>query len=158
MKEIRKIIEDYDFNKSFLKCSLVSVVHVEGSSYRRVGARMLVYENGVCLGGISGGCLEGDALRKAQKAIYSDSPTVVRYDTSQDDEHQIGVGLGCRGIIDVLITPIDKNDPDNQIEVLRKCLDKRYPQVILTVIEDKSQHKYLGTISNFAERKDSPIE
>lgn len=152
MKEIRKIIEDYDFNKSFLKCSLVSVVNVNGSSYRRVGARMLVYENGTCLGGISGGCLEGDALKKAQKVIFDNKPQIVRYDTSDPDDHQIGVSLGCRGIIDVLITPIDVTNPHNQIEILRSCLDKRDPQVLVTIVDQFGQEELKGTIKICDER------
>jgi len=64
-------------------------------------------DNGTYLGGISGGCLEGDALRRAKKAITQDKPSVITYDTTQDDDQQIGVGLGCNGIIDVLFTPLN---------------------------------------------------
>ncbi|MEJ7684336.1 MAG: XdhC family protein [Segetibacter sp.] len=45
---------------------MATVVQVEGSSYLRPVARMLVTEDGEITGAISGGCLEGDALRKAQ--------------------------------------------------------------------------------------------
>ena len=51
------------------KCALATVVHLEGSSYRRPGARMLIEEDGLLTGAISGGCLEGDALRKALYVI-----------------------------------------------------------------------------------------
>ena len=66
MKEIESIL--YAFDKYFTagkKCALATVVHVEGSSYRKEGARMLITEDGGLTGAISGGCLEGDALRKA---------------------------------------------------------------------------------------------
>ncbi|HVW62528.1 MAG TPA: XdhC family protein, partial [Puia sp.] len=84
MKEIRAIVKAYqsiDFGKT--RAALATVVRVEGSSYRRAGARMLVLDNGTYLGGISGGCLEGDALRRAQKAIGLHYPSVVTYDTMQ---------------------------------------------------------------------------
>ena len=67
MKEIKAIIEAYhkiDFSKN--KVALLTVIRVEGSSYRRTGARMLVIDSGEWIGGISGGCLEGDALKKAE--------------------------------------------------------------------------------------------
>jgi len=120
MKEIRKIIavyEQMDWQKE--RVALASVVNVEESSYRRIGARMLVGSSGVWTGGISGGCLEGDALRRSQQAIFRGEPSKVVYDTMEDDENQIGVGLGCNGRVEVLFTPIDPGDPANEIEQLK---------------------------------------
>src|SRR5258708_12757028 len=108
MKELRCIVQAYrsiDFSKT--RAALATVVRVEGSSYRRAGARMLVLDNGTYLGGISGGCLEGDALRRAQKGILLNRPSVITYDTTQDDDYQEGGGLGCNGIIHMLFTPFD---------------------------------------------------
>ena len=66
MKEIRDIIKVYEQARDAGKqTALATVVHVEGSSYRRPGARMLIEDDGQLTGAISGGCLEGDALRKA---------------------------------------------------------------------------------------------
>lgn len=134
MKEIRHIVEAYgqiDFSKN--KTALATVVRVEGSSYRRTGARMLVLDNGTYLGGISGGCLEGDALRRAQKAILSNQASVITYDTTRDDHNQIGVGLGCNGIIDVLFTPLDPADLKNPIYLLREQVGTRIPRLLATI-------------------------
>lgn len=134
MKEIRAIVGAYqsiDFGKTC--AALATVVRVEGSSYRRAGARMLVLDNGTYLGGISGGCLEGDALRRAQKAIGLHHPSVVTYDTMQEDDHQVGVGLGCQGIIDVLFTPLDPDDPENPVRVLERLVDIREPACLVTI-------------------------
>src|ERR1700726_3614252 len=103
MKEIMAIINAYDkIDKEQTGAALATVVRVEGSSYRRTGARMLVMDNGVWIGGISGGCLEGDALKRARLAISKLEPSLITYDTTEEDAYQIGVGLGCNGIIDVL--------------------------------------------------------
>src|SRR5882757_1075035 len=108
MKEIKAIIKAYDeADKTAVKLALATVVRVEGSSYRRTGARMLVMDNGVWIGGISGGCLEGDALKRSRLAIKNSRSTLITYDTTEDDAYQIGVGLGCNGIIDVLFTPLN---------------------------------------------------
>jgi xanthine dehydrogenase accessory factor len=134
MKEIRTIIEAYkntDLKKN--NVALATVVRVEGSSYRRTGARMLISDAGEWVGGISGGCLEGDALKKAKLAIAQRKPTLVTYDTTDDDPYQIGVGLGCNGIIDVLLAPLNTQDPNNQVLLLEKCLDARSPNIVLTV-------------------------
>ncbi|HEV7381586.1 MAG TPA: XdhC family protein, partial [Dyadobacter sp.] len=61
MKEIKDIINAYEAAVLAQKrMALATVVHVEGSSYRRPGARMLVTDDGQLTGAISGGCLEGD--------------------------------------------------------------------------------------------------
>jgi len=147
MKEIRHIIEAYgqiDFSQH--KAALATVARVEGSSYRRTGARMLVLNNGTYLGGVSGGCLEGDALRRAQKAIASNQPSVVTYDTTRDDHNQIGVGLGCNGIIDVLFTPLDSSDAANPIGLLRDRAYSRQPCLLATVTGCESRPETLGKI------------
>ncbi len=141
MKEIRHIIaafDQIDFSKN--KAALAMVARVEGSSYRRTGARMLVLDNGTYFGGISGGCLEGDALRRAQKAIASNQASVVTYDTTRDDDEQIGVGLGCNGIIDVLFMPLDPNDVANAVAVIRALAFSRNPRLLATVTSCDHQH------------------
>lgn len=135
MKEIKAIIKAYDeADKLTTGLALATVVRVEGSSYRRTGARMLVMDNGVWVGGISGGCLEGDALKRARSAIQNAKPTLITYDTTDDDPYQIGVGLGCNGVIDVLFTPLGRNDPNNPIEILKSCVSSsREIHVLLMV-------------------------
>src|SRR6476659_10508375 len=134
MKEIKSIIKEYNAIDFFnTKAALATVARVEGSSYRRTGARMLVLDNGNYLGGISGGCLEGDALRRAQKAIAQDKPSIITYDTTQEDGAQIGVGLGCNGIIDVLFTPLHKNDLSNPVELLSTLTSKRETKIVVNI-------------------------
>lgn len=146
MKEIRRIIAAYDdTNHEVERVALASVVKVEESSYRRIGARMLVKSTGAWVGGISGGCLEGDALKHSQMAIYKNTPSKVVYDTMDDDQNQIGVGLGCNGRIEVLFTPIDPKDPNNEIELLRKVVGLETPSILLKVIEAKQQKHLLGS-------------
>ena len=99
---------------------------------------MLVQDNGNWTGGISGGCLEADALKKANFAMAKKKADVVRYDTTQDDGKQIGVGLGCNGIIDVLFHPVDPEDPKNPIEILRSCSKERKVNILLTIISCSS--------------------
>ena len=147
MKEIKAIIQAYDEIKtSGVRAALATVVRVEGSSYRRTGARMLVLESGTWVGGISGGCLEGDALKRARLAINNAQASLITYDTSEDDPHQIGVGLGCNGIIDVLFSPIDFNDANNPIEILKSCLrSTRKTHVLLCITGIESGAANLNT-------------
>lgn len=136
MKEFNDIIDQYDkIDKSKTRLAMATVIDVKGSSYRRIGARMLIQDNGIWTGGISGGCIEGDALKKAHLAISGKKTIKVTYDTSKENEEQIGVSLGCSGVIDVLVSPIDPNDENNPVEQLRNCIASRIPKVLISVIE-----------------------
>jgi xanthine dehydrogenase accessory factor len=85
---------------------LATLVNVEGSSYRRAGARALISANGDRVGSISGGCLEEDILLRARRVAQTWTPEVATYDTTSENDLIWGVGLGCHGIVRVLIEPL----------------------------------------------------
>ena len=132
MKEINDIV--WAFDEALIagkKTALATVVHVSGSSYRRPGARMLVTEDGNITGAISGGCLEGDALRKAVLAITQVKKKLVVYNTLDEDDAKLGIQLGCNGIVSILFEPLDKENCI-PIEILRNASNNRNPSVIIT--------------------------
>jgi xanthine dehydrogenase accessory factor len=134
LKELQDIVNAFDIaNKAGKQTALATVVLVEGSSYRRAGARMLVTEDGELTGAISGGCLEGDALRKARQVMVQNKPMLVTYDTTDEDDAKFGVGLGCNGIIHILIEPIFSVERDNPIQLFKIFLRKREPVVLITI-------------------------
>jgi xanthine dehydrogenase accessory factor len=85
---------------------LVTLVRAEGSSYRRSGAHLLIGVDGEYAGTISGGCLEAEVVRKAAWMVR-DGAMVERYSTLFDDTAEIPFGLGCGGIVDLLLEPAD---------------------------------------------------
>jgi xanthine dehydrogenase accessory factor len=85
---------------------LVTLVRTEGSSYRRAGARLLLNGSGEHAGTISGGCLETEVLRKATW-LLREGAVVQRYSTMFDDTAEVPFGLGCGGIVDLLLEPAD---------------------------------------------------
>lgn len=134
MKEITDIIRSYEQALTTGKrMALATVVHVEGSSYRRPGARMLVTDDGQLTGAISGGCLEGDALRKALLAISQQKNKLVTYDTTDENDTTLGVQLGCNGIVHILFEPIQTADPENPVELLKRVSAKRQNAVLVTL-------------------------
>ena len=164
MKEIREIIKAYDdCMAAGKKTALASVVHLDGSSYRRPGARMLINDEGQLTGAISGGCLEGDALRKAMLVIAQQQSKLVTYDTSDEDDISVGIQLGCAGIIQVLFEPIIPEASINPISLLRKAVAKRQKSVLVTFfsIEEKNKQQ-VGTCLIMEEDKtitgDIPFE
>ncbi len=146
MKELNDIIFAYDKavaqNK---KTALATVVRVEGSSYRRPGARMLVTEDGELTGAISGGCLEGDALRKARLAMFEQQNKLEIYETTDEDDQRLGVQLGCNGVVYILFEPIKNEDPNNPVNLLKRFVTKRKDAVIATVFNPHDKRQQTGT-------------
>jgi xanthine dehydrogenase accessory factor len=145
MKEFNDIIKAYD--KAILQnkqTALATVVKVEGSSYRRPGARMLVRDDGELTGAISGGCLEGDALHKAMLAILQQKNKLVTYDTTDEDDAKLGIQLGCNGIVHILFEPL-KNDEINPVSLLKKIIAERKKAVLGTVFNMNKSATQIGT-------------
>jgi len=85
---------------------LATVIDVEGNAYRRPGAKMLVTPDGDGVGSVTAGCLEDDIRRLAEDVLAAGTPRVETYDMLDDDEDVWGLGVGCNGIIDVLLEPL----------------------------------------------------
>ncbi|HUQ05641.1 MAG TPA: XdhC family protein [Kofleriaceae bacterium] len=111
--------------------TLATVVRVQGSSYRRVGARMLVHASGVIAGSVSGGCLEGEIARKG-RWWAEHGPVVKRFAESGDADAVSAAG--CGGVIDVLIENVRADDERGPLAALRWIAERRVPARIVTVI------------------------
>lgn len=136
MKDFKTIVAE--FNKvdfGVRKAALATVVRVRGSSYRSPGARMLITDDGKWVGSISGGCLEGDALRKARQVMMDHKPLTVTYDTREESNQNLGIGLGCNGVIDVLIEPIDTADAHNPVSLFKQFIDTQESLALATIFE-----------------------
>src|SRR6187431_3676076 len=134
MKEQKNIIEAFlKIRDTKQAAALATVVRVRGSSYRSPGARMLITDDGRWVGSISGGCLEGDALRKARQVMMNKVPMTVTYDTREESNQNLGIGLGCNGVIDVLIEPIDPTDTKNTVLLFEQFIDSDQPLAMATI-------------------------
>lgn len=90
---------------------VVTIIRTEGSTYRRAGARVVIAESGEAAGAISGGCLERDLAERIRPWLTEMQPRVVRYDSTRSDDLVFGLGLGCRGVLDLLVEPFDAEHP-----------------------------------------------
>ncbi len=113
---------------------LATVARVEGSSYRKPGARMLVTESGERAGTISGGCLEAEVSRKCWW-LSGRGPVVERYQSSfdEDDAGEGGPswGLGCGGTVWVLL----EQEPADVLAALERSVERGEASVILSRLE-----------------------
>jgi xanthine/CO dehydrogenase XdhC/CoxF family maturation factor len=131
MWERRKIVELWRRGDAAV---LATLVRVEGSSYRRVGARMLIAANGEYAGTISGGCLEAEVIRKAQWLTRAGA-VVERYSTLFDDTSEIPYGLGCGGMVDVLLEPAGSAEFEMLMEALEASLRGEQLRVVTRLPE-----------------------
>lgn len=90
---------------------LVTLVNINGSSYRRPSARLLWFEDGARTGGISGGCLEEDVIVHAREVLSSQQPKVIVYDTAAENDLVWGTGTGCDGEVTLLLEYIPATRP-----------------------------------------------
>ena len=101
---------------------LATLVRVEGSSYRRPGARLLLAANGSHAGTISGGCLESDVVRRAGWMVRQGA-VIERYSTTFDDTAELPFGLGCGGTLDLLLEPANTPECDAQLQAMEAALN-----------------------------------
>jgi xanthine/CO dehydrogenase XdhC/CoxF family maturation factor len=100
MNELQRVVDALSTDDG--ESVLATVVATEGSVYRRPGARMLVISDGRSIGSISGGCLEADVLERALRLAPGEC-AVVTYDTQSRTDVVWGLGLGCDGVVTVLV-------------------------------------------------------
>ncbi|RQG90933.1 XdhC family protein [Natrarchaeobius chitinivorans] len=110
---------------------LATIVDVEGNAYRRPGAKMLLDEGGEGVGSITAGCLEDELLRTAEDVRETGRPELVTYDLMEDDDDVWGLGVGCNGIIDVLLEPLTE-----RYRPAVEAFDAGRDVAVLTVVAD----------------------
>ena len=132
MKELQEILNKISQFAPEEKAILATVVDVVGSGYRRPGARMLIDANGFSIGTVSGGCLEADVLERAKRVLQTKESTVITYDTTRDENSVFGLGMGCRGIVRILLESIEKTSL--LVEILQSVFENRKKQIVATLI------------------------
>lgn len=110
---------------------LATIVAVEGSSYRKPGARMLLAQDGRRAGTVSGGCLETEVARRAWW-LTADGPVVERYSTLEDDG-DLPYGSGCGGVVFILLER--RKTARILITTLKAAFEAREPLGVATVLE-----------------------
>ncbi len=103
MKELIPTIDAWRADGN--KVAIATVVKVEGSAPRPVGASMVVSSGGDLAGSVSGGCVETAVFEEAQDVLRTGTPKLLRYGIT--DEMAWDVGLACGGTIEVFVESVD---------------------------------------------------
>ena len=114
---------------------LATIIATEGSTYRKPGAMMLISRAGAFEGMISGGCLEGDLLHHAAKVFESGEAVFVTYDMHADEDLVWSLGLGCDGVIHLMLQRLDRVDDFGFLKQLEASHMARQPALVALVIQ-----------------------
>jgi xanthine/CO dehydrogenase XdhC/CoxF family maturation factor len=117
---------------------VATVVCVNGSAYRRPGARMLLTQFRWIAGSVSGGCLEGDISHKGWWRTQSGEPVVMRYDSrlpdgADDDDVRAAFGLGCDGVVEVMLERASAPGRIDPLELAHECARAQQRAAVVTV-------------------------
>ena len=120
MKKIMTLLEKrIEQNKDSM---LVTVVSRAGSAPGRVGAVMLIGEDGYITGTIGGGMLEYKCISLAQEDLKMKRGKLRQYRLTKDEA--AGLGMVCGGDVDVLFSFVEAGDKHHQVvEHVQDCLN-----------------------------------
>ena len=104
---------------------LGTLYRTEGSTYRKAGAMMLVNDQGEQFGLLSGGCLEDDIKRRAAEVWKTSRPDTLVYDSSKEDDIAFELGIGCGGVVHILLQPVTEADHFLSLVEVHDALLKR---------------------------------
>ncbi len=134
MKDLQEIVAGYEASKQAEeRAVLATIVKVQGSTYRRPGARMLIRENGKTLGAISSGCLEADVVERAKKIMASYEAITVTYDMTSPENDVWGLNLGCNGVIQILLEPLPLSARSTHLAFIAECMRSPRTGVIASI-------------------------
>lgn len=121
--------------------ALATLLRVEGSSYRKPGARLLTDGEAILRGSLSGGCLEGEILARAREALADGAPRLLRYDLRGDADLVWGTGMGCEGVLEVLVERLEPAAP--WMTWVREAWSARRPLTLATSLERLGTRRHL---------------
>ncbi len=120
------------------RAAVATVVRIEGSAYRRPGAKLLIEDDGTTTGGVSGGCLEADVREVALEVLREGTPRLLHYDTGSDDNKIWGLGLGCNGSVDIFVQSATAGTAIEVAGRVRELLDGEAPFAVSTVVRGEA--------------------
>ena len=134
MKDVLQLVaEARRLRRAGRAFAVATVVKINGSTYRRPGARMLVAPGGGARGMISGGCLEEEVAQRALRVLRRGAAEVISFDLTKDDPI-LGFGAGCNGVVYVLIEPVPNGARADPLRLVEQCLASRRSGVMAQVI------------------------
>lgn len=136
----------FDAHRADEALVLVTITGTEGSTYRKPGAMMLIAPDHSYEGMISGGCLEGDLLHHADEVFATGAPRSVTYDMHAGDDLVWGLGIGCDGVIHLLLQRLDPPEGFAMLDWIATSLKSGDPVLLALVTRSEEPKLPAGAI------------
>jgi xanthine/CO dehydrogenase XdhC/CoxF family maturation factor len=142
----RRLLEDFGrWRQAGEPLVLVTVVETAGSTYTKAGHRILMAATGEFTGLVSGGCLEGDLLAHARGVLASRAAAVVTYDLRGEQDELFGLGIGCNGLLRLLLQPVTADQGYEPFATIAAAMAGDTAGVTATIVEPGSGSALPGT-------------
>ena len=125
-----------DWRGAGVPLALATVVATAGSTYTKPGQRSLIAGNGDYQGLVSGGCLEGDLAAHARDVIASGTARIITYDLRGDADELFGLGIGCDGLLKILLQQLLPGDGYEPFAAIAAALRADVPAHCAVVLAD----------------------
>jgi xanthine/CO dehydrogenase XdhC/CoxF family maturation factor len=150
---ISQLLSHWTENRDKHLWVLATIIETDGSSYRKAGAMMLINDMGQYFGLLSGGCLESDIMRQARRCWDSQKNRIIEYDMREEEDLAWQLGIGCGGMVRILLQPVHRDNDYLKLEELNRLLEQRqqaeyhqlidedipFNQVVL-LVDNKNSH------------------
>ena len=143
--QLEQLLEIWYQDKDKFDWVLATVVETAGSSYRKTGAMMFINDLGKYYGLISGGCLESDLMRQARQCFGSNGSKIVCYDMREDDDLGWQLGIGCGGMVKLLVQPITSQNQYLDLIAVRDTLKAGQSCQYCQIVSEHTAKNYLVT-------------
>lgn len=122
---ISQLLRHWTDNRDKQLWVLATIIETDGSSYRKAGAMMLINDLGQYFGLLSGGCLESDIMRQARRCWDNQRNRIIVYDMREEEDLAWQLGIGCGGMVRILLQPVHAKNDYLKLEELNNYLEAR---------------------------------
>ena len=112
---------------------VATLMKVAGSAYSGPGATLLILPDASVAGNLGASCFEQDLIGHARRVRAAGAPALVQYDLTTDDDKPWGLGMGCRGKLDLLLEPVPAGDVPEHLAFLTEAARARQAAAVATV-------------------------
>jgi xanthine/CO dehydrogenase XdhC/CoxF family maturation factor len=144
---LNQLLKQWQSSRNTQKWVLATIIETDGSSYRKPGAMMMINDLGQYYGLLSGGCLESDIMLQARRCWDSGRNRIVEYDMREEEDLAWKLGIGCGGMVRILLQPVDEHNQYLQLGELYSLLENNKSAEYGQVVHEKAPQNILREAS-----------
>lgn len=134
---LHHLLEHWYEKRDELDWVLATIIDTEGSSYRKSGAMMMINSLGQYHGLLSGGCLESDIMRQARRCWDNQKSRMIQYDMREEEDLAWQLGIGCGGLIKILLQPVSEANQYLYLDDLLEALNQNRTSFYLLKLDEE---------------------